>query len=80
LQHLAWLGAESVDTANADNEENLGLRSDVDLSGLLGNLGERHLLLGKASVLIHVLLGAAEIFGALVTLGLRKKQIDLGLK
>lgn len=60
LQDLAGLGGNVVDTAETDNEDNLGLAGNVELAVGLGGTTETDLLTLGSAVLLGVLLGALE--------------------
>ena len=61
--------------ADANNEEDLGLRGHVDLAGSLGNLGNADLVGGDLAVLTDVLLSTAEDDLALGLQALWKKAL-----
>lgn len=55
---------------DADQEDELGLRGDVEGALLLSNAGEANLLALGIAVLLDVLLGTLEDDGALLLVGL----------
>jgi len=70
LEDLAGLGRNLVDTADADDEEDLGLGGDVEVARGAGLAPEADLLLLGGRVLLDVLLGPLEDDLALGLLGL----------
>ena len=65
LENLAGLGGDSVDTADAGDEENLGLRGDEDRALSSGSLGLLDLSGSSGAVLLGVGLSALEDLGLL---------------
>jgi hypothetical protein len=70
LEDLAGLGGHLVDTADTDNEDQLGLRVDVGGVVLLGNAVKADLLALRIAVLLDVLLGTLEDDATLLLVGL----------
>jgi hypothetical protein len=78
LEDLAGLGGHLVDTADADNEDQLGLGVDVGRVLLLGNAVKTDLLALRIAVLLDVLLGTLEDDATLLLVGLcLKMSVDV---
>lgn len=70
LQDLAGLGGDVVDTTETDNEDDLGLAGNVEVTLGLGGTAETDLLALSSAVLLGVLLGTLEDDLALGEVGL----------
>lgn len=60
LEDFAWLRGNLVDTLDADDEDELGLRGDVEGAVFLGVAGDADFLTLGFTVLFYVLFGALE--------------------
>lgn len=69
LEDLAGLGRDLVDTLDTDNEDKLGLVSNVEVTLLASNAGKADLLALSIAVLLDVGLGTLEDNGALLLVG-----------
>jgi hypothetical protein len=70
LEDLAGLGSDLVDTLDTDNEDQLGLILNVEVTLLAGNTVEADLLALSVAVLLDVGLGALEDNTTLLLVGL----------
>ena len=78
LQDLADLGGDADDTANADDEHNLGLGLAVVVAVELGLAAEADGVVLDLAVLLHVLLGRLEHNSALGAAGLEGLGLSRG--
>jgi hypothetical protein len=74
LEDLAGLGGNLVDTLDADNEDQLGLILDVEVTLLAGDTVEADLLALSGAVLLDVGLGTLEDDTTLLLVGLYESQ------
>ncbi len=80
LQHLADLGGDTQDTADADHEGELGLGLHEEVAGGAGSTAGVDQTTLSLLVLLHVLLGTLEVVGALCLGGLRGKRSGAGFQ
>jgi hypothetical protein len=74
LEDLAGLGGDLVDTLDTDNEDQLGLILNVEVTLSAGNAVEADLLTLSVAVLLNVGLSALEDNTALLLVGLYESQ------
>lgn len=73
LEDLSWLGCHLVDTLDSDDEDELVLLLNIEVSFLSGQSGKSDLLTLLVSVLLHVGLGSLEDDASLLLVGLMNR-------